>query len=263
VALAPGVRALTGGVFICPGFGQHPQRTLDSWELIVVERGRLGLAVGDRRHDIGTGSWVLMPSGVPHAGTAAYPRDLRFLWMHFQLQGRPSLNSLEVPGSGTLTDPVSILTSMRRLIGHFGAIGFDQRVADCLVALILSELAVPSKVLAAGDDLAHRALRLIRVRFREPLVPLDVARSLRVSLDHLARRFRIAHGCRISEAINRERLHEASRLLLLGGGISLTEVALAAGFADVQWFRRLFVRQHGISPRTWRRLHARIHTNTG
>jgi len=262
VALSLGVRALTGGVYICPGIGQHPLRTLDSWELIVVERGRLGLFVGDQNHDLLPGSWILMPAGVPHGGTAPYPRDLRFLWMHFKLLGKPGRGALEVPGSGVLTDPVSILTSLRRLIDHFGAHERDQRVADCLVALILSELAFAPKALSAGDDLAHRALRIIQARFRERLAPLDVARSLRVSLDHLARRFRISHGCRISEAIHRERLQEASRLMLLGGGIRLSEVATSAGFSDVQWFRRLFVRQHGVSPRMWRRLHARIHTNT-
>ncbi len=49
--------------------------------------------------------------------------------------------------------------------------------------------------------------------------------------------------------------------MLLGGG-RIADVAQAAGFPDPQWLRRLLRRQHGISPRAWRRLHARVHVNT-
>jgi AraC-like DNA-binding protein len=262
ISIAPGVKALTGGVFISPGFGLHPERIPNDWELIVVERGQLGLAVGDHIYDLTPSSWILMPAGIKHFGTVNYLRNLRFLWIHFQPNGDIGKHPLTLPATGVLTDPVSIMASMRRLIDHFSENNFDQRVADCLVALILSELAIKPEVAEAGDELAHRALRHIRARFREQFTGYDLAKSLRVSLDHLSRRFKKAHGCRIAEAINRERLNEASRLMLLGGGISLAEIALASGFPDPQWFRRLFVRQNGVSPRTWRRLHSRIHTNT-
>ncbi|MFC3285810.1 helix-turn-helix domain-containing protein [Litchfieldella rifensis] len=40
--------------------------------------------------------------------------------------------------------------------------------------------------------------------------------------------------------------------LLLHSRASLTEVALACGFADAAHFSRVFRSRHGLSPRQWR-----------
>ncbi len=258
----PGLESLGGGVFICPGSGRHAHRTMASWELILVERGRLGIAVGSHEHDLQPGAWILMPAGVPHRGTRDYPRDLRFLWIHFHPRaGGAGEDTLALPLHGQLKDPGRVSALLRRLIDHHASLHSDRLVADLMLALALAELRAMPQQAEVGDELAARALRVIQVRFRERLSTAGVARALGVSADHLGRCFKRAHGMAVLDAINRQRLNEASRLLLLGGG-SIGDVAASAGFPQTQWFRRLFERQHGIGPRQWRRLHARVHTNT-
>jgi AraC-like DNA-binding protein len=258
----PGVQVEEAGVFVCPGTGRHPDRIMESWELIIVERGSLGLAVGDRAHDLAPGSWILMPPHTRHRGTRAYPSELRFLWLHFHVSRRRAAGTLlTLPMTGSSPDPVGASVLMRRLIDHRSGSDPDPLIANLLLALILAELAASPKAINAAEDLAARADRLIGARFREQVSSRDIASSLGVSVDHLGRCFQRSYGLSMIEALNRQRLREACRLLLLGGG-RITDIARASGFPDGQWFRRLFHRQEGIGPRAWRRRHARIHTNT-
>jgi len=302
LAVRPGVAPLHAGLFVSPGWGRHPDRIADSWEIIVVERGRLGLAVGEVDHDLGPGDWVLMPKGVRHHGTRDYPRDLRFAWLHFSLWERFLLGEpqqaaspnerafgaaplarmggvgrsadakkiqesemLVLPGRGHLRDPALVAATVRRAIAQSLVMRPDPIVGGLLIALVLAELAASpasaSSPTDAAGELADRALRFVRERFREAISTATVARALGVSADHLGRCFRRAHGGTVVEAINRCRLEEAQRLMLLGGG-RIADVAQAAGFPDPQWLRRLLRRQHGIGPRAWRRLHTRVHVNT-
>jgi AraC-like DNA-binding protein len=260
LATRPGLRASDAGVFVSPGHGRHPDRVIDSWELIVVERGRLGLAVDEASHELGAGDWVLMPAGVRHRGTAPYPRDLRFVWLHFHPDTARD-GRLALPAHGRLEDPGAISGLARRLIDHRAAAERAPLVEELLLALVLAEIAAAPPALDAAQDLAARAQRLVRARFREDISTNEVASALGVSADHLGRCFRRAYKRTVVDAINQERLREARRLMLLGGG-KITDVARSAGFPDAQWFRRLFTRAEGVSPLRWRRLHARVHTNT-
>ncbi len=69
------------------------------------------------------------------------------------------------------------------------------------------------------------------------------------------------YGVTITEALHRRRLRLASTLLL-DREYTIPEVARACGVADPAYFRRLFLRQEGMSPRSYRRLYARLHVNT-
>jgi AraC-like DNA-binding protein len=258
LGLHPALTVEGCGIFVSPGSGRHEDRTLDNWELILVERGRLCLAVHDVDYDLGVGDWIIIPAGVRHYGTRDFPPMLRFAWMHFLPE--PG-HGLSVPYRGTLADPAPISALIRRLLDHRASPRRDPTIAALHLGLILAELAIPAVAESAKDELAARAHKLIRLRFPEShLTPAVIAKALGVSTDHLGRCFRAAFGIPVLVAINTARVQEAKRLLAVGS-LSVAEAAKAAGFKDAQWCRRLFQRDTGVSPRAWRRLHARGHVN--
>lgn len=85
--------------------------------------------------------------------------------------------------------------------------------------------------------------------------PADMARLASicdVHPVHLARVFRMRHGCTPVEYSRKLRLERAAAELLRGSD-SIAEVASAFGFSDQSHFHRLFKRAYGRSPSLYRR----------
>ena len=85
VAFGLGVSIVSCGLFISSGQGTHPDRTLDSYELIVVRKGMLSIWEEDVRYDVPPEHALLLVPGKRHRGATPFERDLSFYWIHFLL----------------------------------------------------------------------------------------------------------------------------------------------------------------------------------
>jgi AraC-like DNA-binding protein len=68
----------------------------------------------------------------------------------------------------------------------------------------------------------------------------------------LTEHFKKAFGITIMQYVQQRRMALAEQMLL-GSNASINEIAVACGFADVEYFSRTFKNIHGISPNRWRR----------
>jgi AraC-like DNA-binding protein len=80
----------------------------------------------------------------------------------------------------------------------------------------------------------------------------DLAKDCGLSASHFSRAFRQSVGISPHQWLTRRRIEEAKRLLR-ERTLSLSDVALACGFADQSHFTRVFVRFTGGSPGSYRR----------
>ncbi|HEX2077494.1 MAG TPA: AraC family transcriptional regulator [Longimicrobium sp.] len=123
-------------------------------------------------------------------------------------------------------------------------------VSDLLAAV--SDAAEP---MAAGS--APRWLKEVRAQLDvEPDGSRsvdEIARSLDLHPTYLARRFRAAFRCSVTEYRRRARLLAAARLLS-AGDCSLSRAAHEGGFADHSHFCREVKRELGLAPSSLRRL---------
>ena len=84
-------------------------------------------------------------------------------------------------------------------------------------------------------------------------VPLqEVARECRLSVSHFSRAFRCSMGAAPHNWLLTRRV-ELAKEKLRDDRLSLTDVALACGFADQSHLTRVFTRMVGVSPGAWRR----------
>jgi YesN/AraC family two-component response regulator len=74
-----------------------------------------------------------------------------------------------------------------------------------------------------------------------------LARALHCNADYLGRVFRRTFHLTLTEAIHRQRVRAAEKLLL-NDSASLTEVAARCGFNDVGYFRQIFTKHTGLTP---------------
>jgi len=94
-------------------------------------------------------------------------------------------------------------------------------------------------------------IELLRARHFETLKLSDIAQAVGVHPVHLAREFRKHYRCTIGEYVRRLRIENAC-LALSNPDLSLSSIAVAAGFADQSHFSRTFKRITGMTPLAYR-----------
>lgn len=95
----------------------------------------------------------------------------------------------------------------------------------------------------------NRAVAYIQRNLGESLQLEDVAKVAAFSSFHFHRIFKAMIGETLNAFVKRTRLERALYLLAHRDGATLTEIALACGFASSSEFSRSFKKHYGVSPR--------------
>jgi len=258
-----GIEVISCGLFVSSGRGTHPDRVLDSYELIVVRKGTLSIWENEARFDVPPGHALLLYPGRRHRGAAPFGRELSFYWIHFVVRHDGSQgNCLQVPQYVRVQRPECVAELFHRYLDDQEARRLDPLYSALLLLQMLCEVSrgpLGAKN-ARGTVLAGRAEAYVTRHLAEKLSTARIARALRVNPDYLNRAFRAVHRMTMTEYIHRRRSTDAAGMLR-DTADAITEIASACGYASVGHFRRMFERYHGVSPGSYRRLMARAYVN--
>jgi AraC family transcriptional regulator len=172
--------------------------------------------------------------------------------------------------SGDLPRPIDLLfsepRSLRRGVvsGDARRISLELRAGDALSSLSIDALVACMLVTAARLRLRLSrgttpptwlvsAAELVREHFREPIGLAQIAATIGVDRSMLAHAFRRHFRRTMGDYLRGLRLDWAVERLTSSKD-SITEIALAAGFADQSHLTRVCTRHLGISPGALRRL---------
>jgi AraC family transcriptional regulator len=97
----------------------------------------------------------------------------------------------------------------------------------------------------------RRVTDMLQDRFAETFSLADLAATVEVCPDHLARVFRRYQGCTVGEHVRRLRVDFARRRLA-SSDATLVEIALAAGFTDQSHLTKTFKQHTGMTPGEFR-----------
>ncbi|OJZ68857.1 AraC family transcriptional regulator [Mycobacterium paraffinicum] len=140
--------------------------------------------------------------------------------------------------------------------------GYRQATLAHLTLLLidLARLAGPvvPELRRSGEPLLAEVFAVIDRQYAEPLSLSDVAAELGMTPGHLTTVVRRRTGRTVGEWIVERRM-AAARGLLAETDLSIAAVARRVGIPDPGYFSRLFGREHGVSPRSWRAGHAGFH----
>ncbi|ECE5577470.1 AraC family transcriptional regulator [Salmonella enterica] len=257
-----------GGLFISRGKGRHPARSLDSWEIIFVEKGTLKIQEEAQLFCINAGESLLLWPHRRHVGVEDFPADLKFYWLHFEVKMADNdpraLTQISVPQHARVADPQALMALFRQFMIEQEK--FQRSPAlELIVLLILQQMTcdIPryDDHNEAGVSLAWKAQQLIRTRYHLPLSTALLAKALHCNADYLGRVYcRIFH-LTLTDAIHRQRVREAEKRLI-SDARSLKEVAELCGFNDVGYFRKIFRKYTGLTPAAWKRRYCKEHINS-
>ena len=113
-----------------------------------------------------------------------------------------------------------------------------------------------TEIVAVGDPGLSKALRFIHDNRGVAITVADVIEHAGISRRGLEKRFREFLRRSILDELQNVRLDEAKRLLL-DTSLSITYVALTAGFTNSAYFSQFFHQRVGMTPRQYRRVLAR------
>lgn len=112
-----------------------------------------------------------------------------------------------------------------------------------------------------ATDLALRATRYLRTRFRERVTIGDLSAHLAYSPSHLSRVFTSVVGTSPMDYLAAWRLHEAKHLLITHR-LGVAETCHEVGYTSVGTFSRRFLRDVGTPPGSLRRIADRVAERT-
>lgn len=241
-----------------PVFSPHWHEQL---ELLYFVEGQATIDCGSRSFQVAPGDLVVVNSNELHAGASL--GAVRYYVVIIDI----SLLESSFPDSCDLKyiNPIS-----RNLILFQNKIAGDDDINQCLQEIVAEytvrepayELSIKSyiyrmltillrkyvvRVLTATEyrsrvknlEQLREVLKYIAQNFTRRLAVEDLARLAHLSVYHFCRTFKTVTGRSVVDYINYKRINYAERLLKTTGR-SVTEVALAAGFNDSNYFSRVF-----------------------
>ena len=96
------------------------------------------------------------------------------------------------------------------------------------------------------------ATKYIYNNFRKPLTLEEVSSVASLSPTYFSKKFKLITGMGFKEYLNYVRLKHAQTALLTSDS-SITDIALEYGFNDSNYFKDLFKKVYGKSPREYRK----------
>lgn len=223
--------------------------------------GRCEVEQGANRSVLEAGQWAVYETGRPYAirfaddsrfAVALLPIEICADWRAFGQQLCARAFEVDPASKAAFYTLLSVFESACAA----GSAGLDA-VARAMAILLSESLTVRGSALQPVDRGARRlqeARRIVAGRLEEPgLGPRDLADALHLSLRSVYALFSQA-GTTPAAFIQDARLDRSKAELTDAGrrGRSITEIALAHGFADSAHFSRLFKARFGETPSAWR-----------
>lgn len=270
---------LTAGHGVWQVGGQHTERLFPVYDLIVVRSGMLYMTEERQEYAVGVGEFLLLEPNRRHFGHLACEEPTEVYWVHWRHEepverlDRSSIAWSEIVKESTNNDimpPIQYLYLPK--YGEIGDSGIIQTL-DELVELkerrtmettmelqgkfvyLLSELQsfvrgtlYESRTAAV----AKQVMRYLEDHLYEDYHADKLSRELHINRDYAARCMKRHTGLSPLNYLMHRRI-EAVKKRLRTSDIPINEIAAQAGYADYNYFIRIFSKHVGMPPGQYRR----------
>lgn len=246
-----------GGKFSSQGPWIHSTRSIDSYELILVTKGRVYLQEAGQQFELKPNDYILLHPQVIHGGYRTTEDPLEFYWLHFEPHDSRKFTA---PYTGTLSSPSAMIQMARQLLQIRQSPAYPKETADHLLFVLLTELTVQREQQEPQNALAARVHEYVRAHAYHPISVSQVADAMGYHSDHLSRTLKTCYGVTLQQDITEQRLSYA-RSLLQTTENTVAAIALEMGYEDPNLFEKFFRYHQGVSPTAYRNSFSKMHTN--
>ncbi len=155
----------------------------------------------------------------------------------------------------TLNSPVVIYGASKleevllRLVGEFSMPGkySNDYLSAMMKSLIISVARMSVPAASPERSVVREIIQYIQENYNTPINNGDIAKALHLNPSYMNRAFKAGTGITVHAFLVDYRINAAMELIL-GGSLSVGEVAFAVGFSDVPHFIKSFKAHTGRSP---------------
>lgn len=250
-----GVQFVHMGKFISRGAWKHPDRMIDTTELIFVLQGEVYLTQGETEYHLTAGQVLRLDPGIRHYGTRE-TENVSFYWLHLTQQAQAVPTKCFFP---TNAEQSQLL--FRQLLHYSNTEEFPKEGLHCLLRVLLMELNTSQAQRPQAGYALYAAVRAwIKSNADLPLQVCDVAEHFRYNEDYLNRVFRRFYPKGLKAWMDEAKLQHI-RSELLTNDLSLQALSEKYGFENYKYFLKYFKYHEGITPTAYRRMYANTHIN--
>lgn len=248
-----------GGLFYTEDCWRHPDRVIDTFEIIYVVEGSVHLHENEARYTLRKGDLYLLQPGISHGGWQDSTGKTSFYWIHFTA---PSLSALHVePGLTSILDHYRFPVMLRQLLHIGNAQEYPDYTIHSALLLLLGELAAAqAQNSSQGAPLLASVSEYIRINTGRQLSVRDVAEHFGYHPDYISSLFRKNYGLSLKQYINNAQI-SAIKGLLVTTNLSMKELAAQLGWDNENEFIHFFKYHSGISPAKFRSMFVNTHMN--
>lgn len=231
----------------------HPDRVLDSYELIFITKGEVFIREEDENYELYKNECILLESGKRHFGYKVSKNPTSFYWFHFK-------TDFKMPFKVYKDDEYyDVKYLLKKLLHMSKTPGYSSSAKDSAALLLFYEL---SQIAAAtkASALANKIGEYIRIHADKGITVETAAKHFGYNADYISKLFKMNFGMGIKKYILSERIKKA-RDLLLNTELSIKEISAQMGFSDANHFIKFFMYHEEISPMKFRNRYFNTHMN--
>lgn len=241
----------------------QPDHYHSCYEIFCLLSGRCRFLLRDQVYELEKGDLVFIAPGELHhslyyPGISCEIADILFKreFLYLDIIEEPSSFMGSVP-SLYLEEYLELLSRM--LSESAGLDAYSAGFTTCYLQQLLLFLARHSVMNQPEPELVNvrdadiqQATRYIYQHFRQSLTLEEVAAVASLSPTYFSKKFKQVTGMGFKEYLNSVRLKHAQTALLTTNS-TITEIAMEYGFNDGNYFKDLFKKVYGRSPREYRK----------
>nr|WP_243896086.1 AraC family transcriptional regulator [Paenibacillus sp. F411] len=243
----------------------RPAGWLSSYNLHLVFSGKGTVREGREVHEMTTGTGFLYDIHAEQHYRADDKEPWDVYWIHFQGDGVEQLLGSVLAGGRCwkfhFSNPAAVQGLLDDMIAQCEV--RNERAEIRLSALLYELLLELRRESSPWDAMSiysereriHRSAEYIRHHVAEHNSLAELAAVVGYSPSHFSRTFHRIMGMTPVQYLNESRIIEAKKLLVTSR-LPVKDIAIASGFSQSSYFIRRFQEYVGMTPQTYRELHA-------
>lgn len=248
------VKYISCGNFISDGEWIHPDRCIDSYEIIYVTKGCVYINENGINYVIGKLEFLILEPNVRHYGYL-YSSDVEFLWLHWSGEVKTS-NYIK---HSKVVNNYEFVLFFKQLLHNRLKKSLDESF-DYLTRLILNEV-YSSNTAFKTNAVAENVALWIKANNCKYLTVAEISANFGYNADYLNRIFKRYYNKGIKQYIDEERT-KFIKNLMLNERMTLVEISKAAGFEEYKYFLKFFKYHEGFTPTEFKKLYSNVYINT-